>query len=171
MASKISLSAMLSATAGGSVISLSGTTVYSLEGGDCVVSVDVTSATAGTYENVTGQLTSSDAGSPHGTASDTLFVGDSLHHDIAGASAAGLRSVRIVEDGIATPLTAGLTATAEPDWQIKQLTELVNIVDELNGVQGSPVDIGGYFQPDDAKADPAMRPSATLNEIISSFIP
>ena len=32
--------------------------------------------------------------------------------------------------------------------------------------KGNPVDIGGYYQPDDAKADPAMRASATLNEII-----
>ncbi len=40
------------------------------------------------------------------------------------------------------------------------------IVDELIGVQGSPVDLGGYYQPDDAKASAAMRPSATLNRII-----
>ncbi len=40
------------------------------------------------------------------------------------------------------------------------------IVDELNGVQGSPVDLGGYYQPDAAKASAAMRPSATLNGII-----
>jgi isocitrate dehydrogenase len=37
------------------------------------------------------------------------------------------------------------------------------ILAELNGVQGSPVDIGGYYQPDPAKAADAMRPSATLN--------
>ena len=41
------------------------------------------------------------------------------------------------------------------------------IVDELNSVQCQPVDIGGYYQPDDTKADPAMRPSATLNGILS----
>ena len=40
------------------------------------------------------------------------------------------------------------------------------IHDELIAVQGNPVDIGGYYQPDDAKADPAMRASATLNGII-----
>jgi len=40
------------------------------------------------------------------------------------------------------------------------------IVDELIGVQGSPVDIGGYYLPDDAKASAVMRPSATLNAII-----
>ncbi|MEO8888245.1 MAG: NADP-dependent isocitrate dehydrogenase [Jatrophihabitantaceae bacterium] len=36
------------------------------------------------------------------------------------------------------------------------------IVGELNGVQGSPVDIGGYYQPDPARAAAAMRPSATF---------
>ena len=34
------------------------------------------------------------------------------------------------------------------------------IVDELNEVQGSPVDIGGYYQPDDELVTAAMRPSA-----------
>src|SRR6185312_2217261 len=37
------------------------------------------------------------------------------------------------------------------------------IVAELNGVQGNPVDIGGYYQPDPAKTSAAMRPSTTLN--------
>ncbi len=37
------------------------------------------------------------------------------------------------------------------------------IVSELNGVQGSPVDIGGYYQPDATEVAAAMRPSATLN--------
>jgi isocitrate dehydrogenase len=40
------------------------------------------------------------------------------------------------------------------------------IVAELNGVQGKPVDIGGYYQPDAAKTSAAMRPSATLNGVI-----
>ena len=34
---------------------------------------------------------------------------------------------------------------------------------ELLGAQGKPVDVGGYYHPDDAKASRAMRPSATLN--------
>ncbi|GAB2471882.1 NADP-dependent isocitrate dehydrogenase [Jatrophihabitans fulvus] len=41
------------------------------------------------------------------------------------------------------------------------------IVDELNEVQGRPVDIGGYYQPDPAKASAAMRPSATLNQVLA----
>jgi isocitrate dehydrogenase len=44
-----------------------------------------------------------------------------------------------------------------------------DIVDELNAVQGKPVDIGGYYMPDDAKATAAMRPSATFNSIIDSI--
>ncbi|MFF3491943.1 NADP-dependent isocitrate dehydrogenase [Streptomyces sp. NPDC002795] len=43
------------------------------------------------------------------------------------------------------------------------------IVDELIAVQGSPADIGGYFQPDSAKADKVMRPSQTLNETLASL--
>lgn len=44
-----------------------------------------------------------------------------------------------------------------------------SIVEELLKVQGSPVDTGGYYQPDDAKASAAMRPSATLNNIVQSL--
>ena len=42
------------------------------------------------------------------------------------------------------------------------------IVAELNAVQGSPADIGGYFLPDDAKTSAALRPSETLNGILAS---
>jgi len=42
------------------------------------------------------------------------------------------------------------------------------IIDELNGAQGSPVDIGGYYHPDEKKTASAMRPSATLNSLIGS---
>ncbi|WP_411145591.1 NADP-dependent isocitrate dehydrogenase [Streptomyces sp. x-80] len=41
------------------------------------------------------------------------------------------------------------------------------IVDELIAVQGSPADIGGYFQPVAAKAAAVMRPSKTLNEALA----
>ena len=44
------------------------------------------------------------------------------------------------------------------------------IVAELNEVQGQPMDIGGYYQPDEAKAAEAMRPSATLNGIIDAMV-
>jgi len=41
------------------------------------------------------------------------------------------------------------------------------IVEELLAVQSKPVDIGGYYQPDDAKASAALRPSATFNGILA----
>ncbi|MGW8633940.1 NADP-dependent isocitrate dehydrogenase [Streptomyces sp. NPDC055793] len=43
------------------------------------------------------------------------------------------------------------------------------IVDELNAVQGKPAEIGGYYQPDPAKAAAVMRPSATWNEALASL--
>src|SRR5690606_28001934 len=41
------------------------------------------------------------------------------------------------------------------------------IVGELNAVQGKPVDIGGYYQPDIARLSAAMRPSTTLNDALA----
>jgi isocitrate dehydrogenase len=43
------------------------------------------------------------------------------------------------------------------------------IVAELGAVQGKPVDIGGYYQPNDELADAALRPSATLNGILAAI--
>ncbi|CAN3984571.1 NADP-dependent isocitrate dehydrogenase [Kitasatospora purpeofusca] len=52
----------------------------------------------------------------------------------------------------------------------KTLTEQeAAIVEELGAVQGSAVELGGYFQPDPAKAAAVMRPSKTLNEAIANL--
>ncbi|HWL42455.1 MAG TPA: NADP-dependent isocitrate dehydrogenase [Ilumatobacter sp.] len=40
---------------------------------------------------------------------------------------------------------------------------------ELLGAQGVPVDMGGYYRPDTATLDAAMRPSPTLNALIASI--
>jgi isocitrate dehydrogenase len=40
---------------------------------------------------------------------------------------------------------------------------------ELIGAQGKPVDMGGYYRPDPAKTERAMRPSPTLNAIIDAL--
>ncbi|HEX4968494.1 MAG TPA: NADP-dependent isocitrate dehydrogenase [Nitrospiraceae bacterium] len=40
---------------------------------------------------------------------------------------------------------------------------------ELLGAQGKPVDVGGYYHPNDAKASKAMRPSQTLNAIVDAI--
>ncbi|MCP3046659.1 NADP-dependent isocitrate dehydrogenase [Xanthomonas euvesicatoria] len=52
----------------------------------------------------------------------------------------------------------------------KALTENeATIVGELNGAQGRPVEIGGYYHPDLAKVSEAMRPSKTFNDILATL--
>jgi isocitrate dehydrogenase len=67
--------------------------------------------------------------------------------------------------------------TADADLQTeftdvaRQLAENEKtIADELLEAQGSPVDIGGYYDPDDEKANEAMRPSQTFNGILSGLV-
>jgi isocitrate dehydrogenase len=55
-----------------------------------------------------------------------------------------------------TPIAEKLTAAEK------------QIVAEMIAVQGKPADIGGYYQPDNAKASAALRPSKTLNEILAT---
>ena len=43
------------------------------------------------------------------------------------------------------------------------------IIAELNDAQGRPVDIGGYYRPDQAKVTEAMRPSPTFNSIVDAL--
>ncbi|MDQ0626737.1 NADP-dependent isocitrate dehydrogenase [Paraburkholderia graminis] len=43
------------------------------------------------------------------------------------------------------------------------------ILDELRAAQGKPVDIGGYYRPNVDLTSKAMRPSATLNQIVDSI--
>jgi isocitrate dehydrogenase len=69
-------------------------------------------------------------------------------------------------------------ANQEKDQDLKDVfgpvaEEMTNkesiIVAELNGAQGSPVDIGGYYKPEEEKTSKAMRPSETLNAILSKI--
>ena len=63
---------------------------------------------------------------------------------------------------------AGLKATFAP--LAKALAEQeTTIVGELNGAQGKPVDIGGYYHPDLARVGEAMRPSATFNAALAAL--
>ena len=43
------------------------------------------------------------------------------------------------------------------------------ITEELLAVQGHPVDLGGYYRPDDAKASAVMRPSQTFNDAVATL--
>jgi isocitrate dehydrogenase len=69
---------------------------------------------------------------------------------------------------------AAQTKDAELQARFKPLAETLarneaKINGELIGAQGKPVDIGGYYVPDFAKASAAMRPSATLNAAIAAL--
>src|SRR5690242_39834 len=69
---------------------------------------------------------------------------------------------------------AAQTKDAELQARFKPLAETLSkdeakINGELIGAQGKPVDLGGYYLPDDAKASAAMRPSATLNAAIAAL--
>jgi isocitrate dehydrogenase len=44
------------------------------------------------------------------------------------------------------------------------------IVNELNGVQGRPMDVGGYYLPDQRRITEAMRPSGTFNAILQGVL-
>jgi isocitrate dehydrogenase len=63
----------------------------------------------------------------------------------------------------------GLAAQFEP--LAARLAEAEEqILAELLEIQGSPVDIGGYYLPSADLADLAMRPSATLNEVLEAGV-
>jgi isocitrate dehydrogenase len=59
--------------------------------------------------------------------------------------------------GIFVPIAERLAADEE------------TIVGELAAVQGQPVDLGGYYHVDRAKADDVMRPSATFNTVLAEL--
>ena len=63
-------------------------------------------------------------------------------------------------------------ANSELGGKFKGLAEFLNankeqIANELNGNQGSPTDVGGYYKLDDDKADAVMRSSKLFNEALS----
>lgn len=63
---------------------------------------------------------------------------------------------------------AELAAAAKPVAEELEAQE-ETILGELNGVQGSPVDLGGYYWPELEKVTSVMRPSATLNAIVDKL--
>ena len=71
-------------------------------------------------------------------------------------------------DALANGSNAELAEKFAPVAQALKENE-EKILEELLAVEGNPADIGGYYHPDDAKAEAAMRPSATLNGIIDAI--
>ena len=58
--------------------------------------------------------------------------------------------------------------------KFSEIAKLLNdneakIVSELNSIQGQPINIDGYYEPNVKLANNAMRPNETLNKIIASF--
>jgi isocitrate dehydrogenase len=69
---------------------------------------------------------------------------------------------------------AAQTDDADLAAQFSKLAETLaaneeQIAGELLAVQGSPVDLGGYYRPDPAKTTAVMRPSATFNEALAAL--
>ncbi len=73
---------------------------------------------------------------------------------------------------------ADALAEQDQDQELKELFGKVakdlrfnegQINEELINAQGDPVDIGGYYNPNESKVSEAMRPSKTLNQIIDSI--
>ncbi|MDO5751966.1 NADP-dependent isocitrate dehydrogenase [Arthrobacter sp.] len=70
----------------------------------------------------------------------------------------------LAKQDVDTDLAAAFAAVA------KDLTDNEDaIIAELAHVQGSPVDLGGYYRPDAAKVAAVMRPSALLNNAIATL--
>ena len=70
---------------------------------------------------------------------------------------------------------AAQTGNADVAARFAPLAELLTaneekIAAELIAAQGKPVDIGGYYSPDPALTEAAMRPSPTLNAALASFV-
>ena len=63
---------------------------------------------------------------------------------------------------------AELAATFAPLAAALSANE-ATIIAELNGVQGQPVDLGGYYAVDPAKTSAIMRPSATFNQALATI--
>ncbi len=55
------------------------------------------------------------------------------------------------------------------DLAKKLESQEARIVGELNGAQGKPVDIGGYYHPNPSKTSQAMRPSTTFNAALETI--
>ena len=107
-----------------------------------------------------------------GTADLAWQVGD-LTRQVAELGRRTAVIERKVEHGQERTRTAAPAFSAEIGelgMIVKQLAENEGkIAAELLGAQGKPVDMGGYYHPNDEKTTKAMRPSPTLNAIVDAI--
>ncbi len=113
----------------------------------------------------------------------TLATGQAQRDGLRNATAVAVEQARQVEADLgrqrstAESLAQALAAqTDDPDLagRFAPLAERLaeqeeTIVGELNGVQGEPVDLGGYYFVDRDKATEVMRPSETFNAALAAF--
>ena len=64
--------------------------------------------------------------------------------------------------------SSGLAARFKPLADLLSANEQT-IYGELLEAQGKPLELGGYYRPDDAKTSAAMRPSKTLNDALATL--
>ena len=70
----------------------------------------------------------------------------------------------LAEQNTSTALKTRFTEVAK-----ELLEKKLMIRKQLLTPQGDPLDLGGYYNPDDQKADDAMRPSPIFNEILGAL--
>ena len=109
-----------------------------------------------------------------------LALGASFEHY---ATATGNARAKVLGDALDRATETFLNENKSPARRVGQIdnrgshfylalywAEEQTISDELIAVQGSPVDIGGYYRPDPEKAAAVMRPSATFNRALADFL-
>ncbi|HEX5791384.1 MAG TPA: NADP-dependent isocitrate dehydrogenase, partial [Luteolibacter sp.] len=111
---------------------------------------------ADTLDAATGKFLENDR-SPGRKLGTTDNRGSHFYLAIYWAEALAAQNADAKLKALFTPVAAQLVANEE------------KIVGELLAVQGKPIDIGGYYRPDLAKATAAMRPSATFNAILAGI--
>jgi isocitrate dehydrogenase len=107
-----------------------------------------------------------------------VATGQILEHDKSPARKVGQIDNRGSHAALAVYWAQALASQSDDPTLAEKFSSLAQelaaaadtIQAELIAVQGSPVDIGGYYHPDTAKADAAMRPSATFNDILARFV-
>jgi isocitrate dehydrogenase len=111
---------------------------------------------ARTLDVATGQVLENDR-SPARKVGSLDNRGSHFYLALYWAQALAAQSEEAALQSLFTPLAEQLTRNE------------ARIVAQLNGAQGKPVDIGGYYHPDPARCSAAMRPSALFNELLGTL--
>ena len=128
----------------------------SLEHLGIVFSHDKAKVLAETLDAANGKFLENDK-SPSRKVGGIDNRGSHFYLTLYWAEALAAQSKDAALKAVFTPVAAQLAAAEK------------TIVGELIAVQGKPVDLGGYYRPDDAKAESALRPSQTFNAILAKL--